>query len=177
ELSFLEHPQECDLSLGCQFAHFIEEDRAAIRQLEAAQPPLECTRKGAFLMTKELGGNQIARDRGAVDGDERSRGAPGSPVDRARDQFFPSTGLTSDEDGRVTAGHFGYSGQDGGQRWRPADDFFEHRSLVDFLSQRDVLLMEALLSPPTIVDIGTREIPSDQPPLIVVKRVVTHQKP
>jgi len=72
-------------------------------------------------------------------------------VDRSRDEFLPGPRLASDKDGRVTAGHFGHAGQDGRERWRGADNLFEHRRLVDLLSQRHVLLLQPLLRTLAIV--------------------------
>src|ERR1700692_2559461 len=63
--------------------------------------------------------------------------------------------------------------------WRggAADNLFEHRGLVDFLSKRNVLLLQFILVSLAILDIGTRDVPPDDLPLVVSERVVTNQKP
>jgi hypothetical protein len=98
-------------------------------------------------------------------------------VNRSREEFLPRAGLTGDEDGGIAARDSRHSRQHGRQRRRGADNLFEHRRLVDFLSQRHVFLLQPLLGPPAIVDIGTREIPPNQLPLVVAEWIVSNQKP
>ena len=56
-----------------QLADLIEEDRSPVRQLEAADPPLGGPGERTLLVAEQLGGDQLARNRRAVDGDERPR--------------------------------------------------------------------------------------------------------
>src|SRR4030095_5999396 len=53
----------------------------------------------------------------------------------------------------------------------------EHRGLVDFLSQRNVFLLQPLLSPLAIVDIGTGDVPANDLALVIAHRVVPSEKP
>src|SRR5580700_1686799 len=94
-----------------------------------------------------------------------------------RDEFFAGTGFAADQNRRIAAGDLGHSRQDRGERGRGADNLFEHRGLVDFLSKRHVLLLQSLLGPPAIVDIGTSEIPPNQLALVVAEWIVPNQKP
>src|SRR4029077_13608032 len=71
EFPLLEHSQQSYLSVGRQFAHLVKEDRSPVRQLEATESPLDRPGEGAFLVTEELRGNQIAWNGGAVQGDKR----------------------------------------------------------------------------------------------------------
>jgi hypothetical protein len=46
KFAFLQHPQQCHLGVGRQLTHFIEEDRAAVGELEPAEPALEGSCEG-----------------------------------------------------------------------------------------------------------------------------------
>src|SRR5262245_44735746 len=67
ELALLEHPQQLCLGLERQFADLVEQQRAAVRELEAPAPLLGGTGEGALLVTEELAFDQVARQRGTVD--------------------------------------------------------------------------------------------------------------
>jgi hypothetical protein len=54
---FLQNTQESDLRLDGKLSNFIEKDRASMRQLKAAQPPLKRSSESALLMAKQLRGN------------------------------------------------------------------------------------------------------------------------
>src|SRR5262245_36005299 len=54
ELTLLQDTEQCDLRLHRQFANFVEEDRSAVRQLEAAEAPLRRSGERSFLVAKEL---------------------------------------------------------------------------------------------------------------------------
>src|SRR5258705_1114248 len=94
-----------------------------------------------------------------------------------RDQFFAGAGFASDQHRRIAAGDLRHARQDGGQRGRPADNLFEHRGLVDFLSKRNVLLLQFLLVSLALLDVGTCDVPPNDLSLVVSERVVTNQKP
>src|SRR5882762_2481801 len=94
-----------------------------------------------------------------------------------RDEFFAGAGFAGDQNRRIAAGDLRHVRQDGGQRGRPADDLFEHRGLVDFLSKRNVLLLQFLLVSFAILDVGTCDVPPNDLSLVVSERVVTNQKP
>src|SRR5471030_2078825 len=94
-----------------------------------------------------------------------------------RDEFFAGAGLAGDQHGRIATGDLRHLRQDGGQRWRAADNLLEHRRLVDFFSQRHVLLLQPLLGLLAIVNIGAGDIPADDLTLVATYRVVAGQKP
>src|SRR5262249_31751413 len=58
EFVILQHAQQHDLGLGRQLADLVEEEGAAVGQLEAAVAPLDGSGKRALLMTEELRANQ-----------------------------------------------------------------------------------------------------------------------
>ncbi len=74
-------------------------------------PPSACSKRptercgrageGPFLVTEKLGFDELARDRGHVDGDERPLPPLAVVMKRARDEFFSRPGFTGDEDRQV----------------------------------------------------------------------------
>src|SRR6266446_1649787 len=94
-----------------------------------------------------------------------------------RDEFFTGTGFAGNQNRRIAAGDLGHSRQHRGERGRGADNLFEHRGLVDFLSKRNVFLLQSLLGSLAILDIGTGEVPPNELSLVVSDRVVTNQEP
>src|SRR6266436_6662833 len=94
-----------------------------------------------------------------------------------RDEFFAGTGFAANQNRRIAAGDLGHARQDRGQRGRGANNLFEHRGLVDFLSQRNVLLLQFLFSSLAVFDISSGNIPTRNLPLFVAQGIVTSQKP
>src|SRR6266853_1593536 len=94
-----------------------------------------------------------------------------------RDEFFAGAGFAGDENRRIAARDLRHLRQDGGQRRRAADNLFEHRGLVDFLSKRNVLLLQFILVSLAILDVGTCDVPPNDLSLAVSERVLTNQKP
>ena len=52
EFPFLQHPQQRDLGVRQEFAHFVEENRSAVGQLETAKPALRGTGERSLLMAE-----------------------------------------------------------------------------------------------------------------------------
>src|SRR5262249_7059932 len=101
ELALLEDPKQLDLRLWRQLAHLVEEDRAAICQLEAADAPLDRAGKRALDVAEELALDQPRRDGAAVDLDQRAIPATAPGMDGPRDQLLAGASLARDEHGRV----------------------------------------------------------------------------
>src|SRR5260370_18387466 len=152
-------------------------DWAALRQLARTGSPLHGPGERAFPRAEEVRGNQVARNGGAVEGDERSRGTPRPPVNRSRDELLSRAGLAADEHRRIAGGDLARAREHRRQRWRRADNLLEHRRPVDLLSQGDVFLLQSLLGGLAIVDIGAADIPADDLSLVIANRVGTNQKP
>ena len=93
ELPLLQDTQEFALQLQGYLADLVEKQRAAIGKLEATDTVTMRTCKSAFDMAKELAFEQLLRDRGAVDLDERTIGALAPAVYFPRDQFLADAGL------------------------------------------------------------------------------------
>src|SRR5262245_34505840 len=81
----LEDPQELRLKGRAHLGDLVEEDRALVRQLEAARPPLERAGERAPLVAEDLALEQRGGDRGTVDGDEGAPAPRRQLVERARD--------------------------------------------------------------------------------------------
>ena len=95
----LEYAQQFRLRLRSQVSDLVEEQSAAVRQLEPALPPLRRAREGAAFVSEHLRLDQITRDRGAIDGDERLvAAAPRAlPMDRRGDQLLAGAGFARDQ--------------------------------------------------------------------------------
>ena len=61
ELALLQHAQQLDLRGQVDVADLVEEQRAAVGQLEAALAPLLRAGEGALLVAEELGLDQASR--------------------------------------------------------------------------------------------------------------------
>src|SRR5437867_10020863 len=93
DLSLLENPQQRDLRLRGQLADFIQEDRAAICGLEAAEAALHRARKRALLVPEQLGRDERRRNGRAVHPDECPARATRPLVNGAGHQFLAGPGL------------------------------------------------------------------------------------
>src|SRR5262249_7915238 len=100
ELALLEHAEQLRLESERQLADLVEEERASRRRLELADAPLGRPGEGAALVAEELALEELVRDRGAVERDERPAPA-GMVVEGLRDQLLPGAGLALDEHGGV----------------------------------------------------------------------------
>src|SRR5439155_8357190 len=76
EGALLQRPQELGLELRGHVAHLVEEQRAAVRQLELAELALPGVGERTALVAEQLGLEQRGGDRRAGDGDERPARAP-----------------------------------------------------------------------------------------------------
>ena len=101
ELALLEHAEQLGLGFGGHLADLVEEERAAVGQLEPADPPGDGAGEGALLVAEQLALDQPRGQGGAVDLDERLVRAPAAGVDRPGDQLLAGPGLAGDEDGGV----------------------------------------------------------------------------
>ena len=177
EHALLQDSEQRDLGLHRQLAHFVEEDRPAVRELETAEAPLCRAGERAFFVAEQLRRDQLARDGGAVDAHEGPRTAGRPSVNRPGHEFFPRARLARNEHRRVAPRDLRYAREHRLQRRRGPDDLLEHRRRVNFLPQRDVFLLQSLLGSLAIVNIGQRHIPTHDPSVVVAHRIVARQKP
>ena len=128
-------------------------------------------------MAKQFGGDQIAWNCGAVNTHKSARGAMRSPVDRASHKFLTGSRFAGDQNGRICGSNFGYTRENRVQGGRNPHDLLKHRCPIDFFAQRNVLVLEPLLSLFVILDIGRREIPTNNTSLLISHRVIAQKKP
>ena len=107
QLPGLERAQQLGLRVRAQVADLVEEQRPLVRQLEPAQPPLGGAGEGAPLVAEHLGLHQVARDGGAVDGDEGAPAAPARRVHRRRGQLLARAALAGQQHARLGRRHAG----------------------------------------------------------------------
>ena len=104
EGAFLQEPQELDLGLHGQVADLVEEERAAVGGLRASDAAADRARERALLMAEELAFDEVFRERGAVQGDERLVLARGKFHDGTGEKLFAGAAGAADEDGGVGRG-------------------------------------------------------------------------
>ena len=75
DLALLDRAQQLGLQVEPQIADLVEEQRAAVGQLELADALLQRAGERALLVAEQRALDQLARNRGEVDGDERRRRA------------------------------------------------------------------------------------------------------
>ena len=99
----LERAQQLGLEPDVHLGDFVEQQRAAVGLLEAADAAGDRAGEGAFLVAEEFGFEQGVGDGGAVHGDERPVGAGGLGVDVAGQHLLAGAALARDEDRGVRA--------------------------------------------------------------------------
>src|SRR5207237_4048290 len=100
ELFLFDGAQQLRLNRETDLADLIEEDRAAVRELEASELAAIGARERALLVSEELRLRERFRQRGAVDFDERSVSAAGDVVDDSRDESLACARLAANENRR-----------------------------------------------------------------------------
>src|SRR6266513_1317149 len=101
DLLVLQYTQQLGLQAERQVADLVEEQRAAVRHLE--QPGLGGmgVRKGAALVTEQLGLDEVLGECRTVHGDERGAATRAAFVDRPCEEFLPGPCLADDQGARV----------------------------------------------------------------------------
>src|SRR5690606_14300454 len=97
DLALLERAEHLRLSREAHVADLVEEEGAAVGLLELPDALLRGAGERALLVAEELALDELGRDRGAVDLDERAAGALGAVVDPAGDELLAGAGLAGDE--------------------------------------------------------------------------------
>ena len=97
----LQHAQHLGLRLQAHVADLVEEDRAAVRQLELAAPICHGAGERAAHVPEELALDQLLGNGRAVDLDERPGAAKAQRVDVARHQLLAGSVLAEDQHASV----------------------------------------------------------------------------
>jgi hypothetical protein len=107
DLALLQDAQELRLQVEPQGADLVEEHRAAVGELEAAELLRVRPGEGALLVAEQLRFDQRLGDRRHVDGHERLPAALAPRVDRPRHQLLAGAALAGDQHGRGRRGDLG----------------------------------------------------------------------
>src|SRR5690606_680233 len=97
----LKNAEQLDLHIEAHVPDLVEKERAALGKLEASDSGADRSGERALLVTEQLALEQLARDRAAVDGDERRVTASGKLVDPPRDELLAAAGLALDQHSAV----------------------------------------------------------------------------
>src|SRR5207245_9389745 len=103
DLALLEYPQELGLELGPQGADLVEEERAALRELELAKLALVGAGERTLLVAEQVGLDESLGDRRRVDGDEGPLAPRALMVDGPGDELLAGTALAGAQHGRRQA--------------------------------------------------------------------------
>src|SRR5882762_12027254 len=128
-------------------------------------------------MAKQFRGNQRGWKRSTIHTNEGTTRSLRSFVNGTGDEFFACAGFPGNQNGRVGRSDFANLGKNGLQRPRCADNFLEHRSLVDLLAKGNVLLLKFLLGSLAFINIRTRNIPTHELSLSIAQGAEANQKP
>src|SRR6266852_4122248 len=91
-------------------------------------------------------------------------------MDSACDELLASAGLPRNQNSGIRWSDFGSLGKNSLQRRRSTHNFLEHRGPVDFFPERDVFMLQSLLGPLAIFDIGPGDVPAGNLSLFVRKQ-------
>src|SRR3981081_2634210 len=94
EFTFLQHPQECNLSVQRHLADFVEENGSSVRQFKSTEAALHRPGERALFVAKEFGRNQRWGKSCAVHAHEGALRPTRSLMDGAGDQFLTRSSLS-----------------------------------------------------------------------------------
>src|SRR6202795_502021 len=106
EFTFLQHSQECHLSVQRQLADFVEENGSSVRQLKSTEAALHRPGERALFVAKEFGRNQRWGKSCAVHAHEGALRRTRSLMEGARDQFLTSSSLSTNQNARIGRSNF-----------------------------------------------------------------------
>ena len=134
--SLLEHAEQFGLERQRQFAHLVEEQRAAVGELDEAHPAGIGAREGPALVAEELALDQRVGNRPAINRHERALCPPAAGVNRPGHEFLAGARLTRHQhidgarrdpfDDRVDMLHGRALAEKVGERVRPLDGPPQH---------------------------------------------------
>src|SRR3990172_6759000 len=106
DAAFLQNAEKLGLQGEAQVADLVQEERSAIRGLEAAPTCDQRAGKGPALVAEELVFDQGFRDAGARKGDKGILSASAAAVAGLGEQLLARTRLTGNQDGDITRSDF-----------------------------------------------------------------------
>src|SRR5437762_3795006 len=139
EFLLLKDAQQLGLKFQRNVTGFIEEERAAVGQLEAADFLIDGPGECATLMSEEFGFEKPGGDGGAIDLDESAISARTEVVNGAREEFLAGTGLAEKKNRRAGgSGKFNLP-ERALQRCAFADNLLEVKLAANFFFQVELL--------------------------------------
>jgi hypothetical protein len=126
DLVVLQHAQQPHLHVERHLADFVEEQGAVVGGFEMADAPRDGAGEAALFMAEQLGFDQFARDRAAVDRDKGGGGARRGAVQRVGDQFLASARGAGDQDRGAGLGGKAHQAPDLADRQAVAHDQVRH---------------------------------------------------
>src|SRR5258708_39239663 len=106
EFTFLQHPQECNLSVQRQLPGFVEENSSSVRQFKSTEAALHRPGERALFVAKEFGRNQRWGKSCAVHAHEGALRPTRSLMDGAGDQFLTRSRLSTNKNARIGGRNF-----------------------------------------------------------------------
>ncbi len=146
DLLVLEHAQQPDLHVERHLADLVEEQRAVVGGFEMADAAGDRAGKAALFMAEQFGFDQFARDRAAVDRDERGGGTLRGAVQRMRDQLLAGARRAGDQDRGIGLCREAYQAADLADRNAVAHDQVGHGLSVDLFHLACPISLPALLA-------------------------------
>ena len=101
----LQHPQQVNLHLHRNIAHFVKKEGSGIDHFKAALLGIFGVGEGAFLVAEELALQELIGEGPAVEGNEGSVTPRALGMDSTGHQFFTGAGFPGDQDGGIAFGH------------------------------------------------------------------------
>ena len=190
ELALGQHAQQAHLQREAHVADLVQEQRAAVRLLEAPAAHGVRARERAPLVAEQFRLQQLRGDRRGVERDERAIGARAVPVQCARDQLLAGAGLSGHEHREARAGQAADRAEHLLHRRRLAEDAGDRRgrvtgaagaarrrraanerdSFVDVERLRQVLERAAAVGRDRMVQVGMRSHDDHRQVLMVAPR-------
>ncbi len=137
---------------GGHVAHLVQEDGAAVRQLEPPLALADGAGEGALLVTEQLAFQQVFRQGRAVDGDHRPLAQLRGLVDGPRDHFLARSRLALDQHGGRGVRHVADQLEHGVHARVLADDVLEGVAVLELLAQVNDLVEQLPLAQGPLYD-------------------------
>ncbi len=139
----LEDTQQLGLSREAHLSDFIQKQGPAVRQLKPPRLALLGIGECAFFISEQFRLQEIFRNAGAVQRDERSLGARTGEMDGARQQILSGSALAGHEDGGIALGDLQRETFDQVHLFRHADNTIESELLLKTCPEYPIVLRES----------------------------------
>ena len=142
--AFLDGAQQLGLEVGLEVADFVEEQSAAVGQLELADALLNGAGERAFLVAEQRAFHQLARDRREVDRHKRRVGVDRLAMQQARQQFLAGAALAEHQHGGRQLGDLVHRLEHLLERGARAGDEVARRGIARGVLQREHVAIQVL---------------------------------